>query len=173
MARETFFGRNMVGQAEWELRGAGDARIRAAETRLTTLEAASRPRGLLGRAAVTADQGAITVQVTLTGVTVTVTPLANRYIRVYAETYFQNTAVNFAAGARMFLVMDGGNIQQCDYRLTQANVPEKFTASVIVTPSAASHTFVAQADNGGGGTVTMIAGAAYPTYIMVEDLGGT
>jgi hypothetical protein len=38
MARDTFFGRNMVGQAEWERRGAGDGRIKAAETRLDELE---------------------------------------------------------------------------------------------------------------------------------------
>jgi hypothetical protein len=38
MARDTFFGRNMVGQAEWELRGANDGRIKAAESRLVTAE---------------------------------------------------------------------------------------------------------------------------------------
>lgn len=38
MGRDTFFGRNIVGQQEWELRGTSDAQLRAMESRATLLE---------------------------------------------------------------------------------------------------------------------------------------
>jgi hypothetical protein len=45
-------------------------------------------------------------------------------------------------------------------------------ASVILTPSAAAHTYKLSAQRQGGtGNITMNAAAATPAYILVEDIG--
>jgi hypothetical protein len=126
---------------------------------------------LLGQSPpITANQSGITTQVAITGASVTVTVAAGRSLRIHGECYFQNDTVNVVAGARLFIQQDGTQIQQCDRRLTGANVPEKFQADVIVSPAAGTHTYRLTCDNGGGGNLTMVAGATYPAYISVEDI---
>jgi hypothetical protein len=138
------------------------------------------PVGLLGQARVTANSAAATNLNNYMSVNVTVPD--GRTLRVKFETYLQNSQVNVAAGGRVGLYQDNaaatgigqtGQIQQSDLRLTAANVPEKFTCEAIVSPTAGSHTFSATLDNGGGGNITLIAGAGYPTILQVEDITPT
>lgn len=131
------------------------------------------PVGQLGYAAVTANQGSITTQTPITGLSVNVAVPAGRVLRVRAEMYFQNSGVNTGAGARMFILQDGVQVQQNDQRLTTASIPEKYGSEVVLSPSAGSHTYSVNADNNAGGTVTMVAGATFPAYIIVEDITPT
>jgi hypothetical protein len=133
----------------------------------------SVPVGLLGHARVTTNQSAITTGSPINGLSVNVSVPDGRILKIRAEAYFENSAVNAVAGARMFIQQNGSNIQQVDHRLTAANIPEKFIGEVIVSPSAGSHTFRVFADNGTGGTVQLIAGAAYPAILTVEDITPT
>jgi hypothetical protein len=140
----------------------------------------SVPVGILGQARVTVNSAAAANLNNYMSVTVNVP--AGRTLRVKFETYIQNNTVNTLAGARVGIYQDAtgttgiggtGQIQQSDLRLTAANVPEKFTCEVLVSPSAGSHTFSVNMDNGGGGSITSVAGGGYPTILQVEDVSPT
>lgn len=138
----------------------------------TPAPASTAPSSTLAYNQVVANQAGITTQTALTGLSVTVTVSEGRRLRITGEAYFQNSSVNVAAGARMFIKEDGTQLQQNDQRLTAANIPEKFTSAAVISPSAGTHTYSLTADNGGGGTAQMVAGAGYPAFILVEDITG-
>lgn len=131
------------------------------------------PVGLLAQAQLTANQAAITTETDIIGLSLNVSVPSGRVIKLRVETYLQNSAINAAAGARMFIKEGSTYLQQSDLRLTATAVPEKFIAEAIISPTAGAHTYIVRVDNGGGGTVTLVAGAGFPTVFYAMDVTPT
>lgn len=127
--------------------------------------------GVLGRTQVTANQGSIVAEVDLTSLSVTVTvPYAGHCIKITGHADFLNDTINGAAS--FFLQQDGTQIQRFFTTPSPVvNQPMGAHLVAVVTPTAASHTYKLRAARSNTGTVTMEAGATFPAFILVEDLG--
>lgn len=128
---------------------------------------ASDFNGVLSYAQVVADQGAITTSTDLTGLTTTVTVGDNRRIKVTGHVAQWNRAAGTVSFVQLRL-LEGATLLQ--YILDSSN--NNFAGShfsAILTPTPGSHTYKLQANC--DGTITLIASATNPAYIMVEDLG--
>ena len=128
-----------------------------------------QPRGILqgGYAQVTANQGSITAVVDLTGLSITVTVGAGRRIRVSGHVIMSNTAI----GNCVVYIYEGGTqLQEHIITCAAANGFTTNTPSVILQPSAGTHTYKlrAQASSGTGSTTAL---AIDPAWIMAEDIG--
>lgn len=125
---------------------------------------------VLGYAQVIANQGSITAAVDLTGLTVTVTvPYAGHRVRITGSCELVNTT---GGNGVILLIMEGATqLKQHATGGGTANVAVGVEASVVLVPTAASHTYKLQAQTQVGGTGTMNASATNPAYILVEDLG--
>ena len=137
---------------------------------LTAANVGKIPGGWIGYEQVVANQGTITTAVDLTGLTVTVTVGTTRRVRISAEGSFGSTvAADYAA----LFIFEGAT------QLGGRSVPMPNTAattgafsSVVLTPTAGSHTYKLRAAlASGAGVVTLNASATAPAFILVEDLG--
>jgi hypothetical protein len=126
-------------------------------------------QGLLGYAQVTANQGSITAVVSLTGLSVTVTVVANRRIKITGQAQFSNTV---AGDGDLFNIAEGaGNLMVATGAHPLANTTFTLHSSLILTPTAGSHTYFLSAQTQTGGTATMQAASNAPAFILVEDIG--
>jgi hypothetical protein len=127
---------------------------------------------VLGYAQVTANQGTFTTEVDLTSLTVTVTvPYAAHRIKVSAFAAFQSSV---ASDTVAFRIKEGATVlQECGVVLpSTANNNVGVTATVVLVPTAAAHTYKLSAlKELGTGNITMGASATAPAFILVEDLG--
>jgi hypothetical protein len=135
---------------------------------LTAAQQNDLEQGTLGYAQVTANQTGITTVVDLTGLTVTVTVVAGRRIRIMGSATFQNNTLD--AIAEMTILEDATTIQTADITCRPASSNQLLDATVIRQPSVGSHTYKLKAA-AGGGTVQMSASATAPAFILVEDIG--
>lgn len=123
--------------------------------------------GQIGYAQVIANQAGITTEVDLTGLTIAVTVGTGRRIKItgYAE-YNSNAAATIITriyeGATML------NIFQA-YQATAGNGCSN-NAVAILSPNAGSHTYKLTGQVSGG-TGSLLAGATFPSFILVEDIG--
>lgn len=126
--------------------------------------------GTLGYAQATVSQTGITnLTVDLTGLSVAVTVGTGRRIRISAEVIEWTRT----AGTVTFVLL-GINEGATVLTLKTIGINNNYngaTASVILTPSAGSHTYKLTGRTDVGGTVTMSATATAPAYILVEDIG--
>ncbi len=135
------------------------------------VEWANAAFGTLGYAEVTANQGGITSETDLTGLSVTVTVAANRRVRITAKT---ECASNNANDVAAFRIKEGASTleERTGPVMPLANVSVGVDTSVAVTPSAGAHTYkLSLARAVGAGTLTMSAFATRKAYILVEDIG--
>jgi hypothetical protein len=128
------------------------------------------PQGVLAYAQITANQASVGTSPTdITGLLVSVTVPAGRRIRISAQTFFQ-------AGAATYIntqIQEGATtLQQSQLPIDPAGgaINSSLPSSVVLIPSAGTHTYKLQG-NCGTGTVTFLASATFPAYIMVEDIG--
>lgn len=123
------------------------------------------PLGVLGYAQITANQGTITTEVDLTGLTVTVNVEANRRIRLTGQASFTGgTGTAILRIKESTTQLQNGNIEQ------PAGNTESIHVQVVITPSQGSHTYkLTGAATGTATTVT--ASATSPAFILVEDIG--
>lgn len=136
----------------------------------TAANHAKMPGGWIGYAETVAAQGGITTEVDLAGLSVTVTVGSNRRIRVTADITLLPTGTTTQAyikeGSthlkRFAFINDSGS------GLTTPALHQ--AGSVILTPTAGSHTYKLSADSGGLGASTS-ANSSDPHFILVEDLG--
>jgi hypothetical protein len=139
------------------------------EAALVAGELDALPKGYLGHAQVTANQAGISGITDLTGLEVTVDLPANRRIRVSAVVMGnQNTS---AAYPEVHIYEGATDLT----RITQyvsASGTNGFHPAIILEPSAGVHTYKLRAATGPG-TLTILAGATYPAFILVEDIGST
>lgn len=128
------------------------------------------PRGRLGYVAVTANQATITVEADLTGIAATVTVGSGRRIRVTVEISLASTVAGDTATLN---IKEGATfLQTRDITLPTAGATGMLSASVILTPTAAAHTYKASLQRSAGtGVLNSTASAARPAFILVEDIG--
>lgn len=129
------------------------------------------PKGKMGYAQVTANQGSITTVVDLTSLTLTFTALASRYYKVTGFGLIQSTVAD-----DMFTVTitdsGGTQLQQASIQLRVANVTQMFIVQYVVQPGAGSKTYKLRAARASGsGTGTLTAAATFPAFILAEDIG--
>jgi len=124
--------------------------------------------GQLGYAQVVADQTGITTVTDLTGLSVVVIVATSRRIKISGHVFvLQNTSTgipdgNFQEGATVL-----GRLGSDDLSAGQRTV---WDTSVVLTPSAGSHTYKLTASTSAG-TLDVKASATNPAYILVEDIG--
>lgn len=126
--------------------------------------------GTLGYAQNITNQTPIISIVDLTGLSVAVMVGTGRRIRVTGHVLAGSTAINDTIS---LLVRESSTeLQITEFRNGAANASEGLPITVILTPSAGSHTYkLSMRRSSGTGTLTMSAGASYPAFILVEDIG--
>jgi hypothetical protein len=132
----------------------------------------SVPVGQLGYAQVTASQGSITTQTDLIGLSVNVVVPSGRILKISAQTLMNSTVADDVLGVE---IMEGATrLAALRDNPSVANQNIEVSGSAIVSPSAGAHTYKLQALRfAGTGTVTMVAAADAPAYILVEDITPT
>lgn len=127
--------------------------------------------GWHGYAEATADQTGVTsTETDLTSLSVTVTVLPNRRIRVSGEAMLASTVAGDTAD--LYINDNGSRIQLRRVTLAVANAHQSVHASRILTPAAGSHTFkLSFVRASGTGSIANSASSTHPSYILVEDLG--
>lgn len=107
----------------------------------------------------------------LTGLSVTVTVATGRRLKItgHARSWLLDTADNRIA----FRIQEGATVlNENILRLSVANEAEEGgDVTAVIAPSAGSHTYKLTAGVIDSGTATMNAGATYPAFILVEDIG--
>jgi hypothetical protein len=140
---------------------------------LTAAQMNDIPQGSLGYIATSTAQGSITAFVDLTTLTLTVTVVAGRRIRIQGFVHIQSTATNDIMGLR--LLEDGGNpgglLIQNNVSSPVANWGVGCHLHCIRTPTVGAHTWKLQAGRDSGtGTITA-AHATTPGWLLIEDIG--
>lgn len=137
---------------------------------LTASQVNDLPQGTIGYAQVQANQTGITTEVDLTTLTVTVTLVAGRRIRIVGSILVQSTV---AGDAMEMNIKEGTTILQVGVEIEGlANQYVSIEKSVVIQPSAGTHTYKLSLQRLiGTGTLTMIAAANATAFILVEDIG--
>jgi hypothetical protein len=150
--------------------------VGASQRKLTTdatpaaVQARIVAAGLLGYAEVTANQTTISTETDLTNLTVTVEVAASRRIEVSTKINSQPSTNDNAAVLR--IKESTTNLQLISLVLGRTNASETLAGSVILTPSAGSHTYKLSLQMAvGTGTVDLIASSTNPAFILVKDIG--
>lgn len=125
---------------------------------------------IIGYSQAVANQAGITALVDLTGLSVNISVPAGRRIRISGRILQQN---NTADGRNTLSIFEGGTQVQFEAQVIRtANSTIGSEVSVVISPSAGTHTYNLKASTTIG-TMTMIASATAPAYILVEDITGT
>ncbi|HEY5667894.1 MAG TPA: hypothetical protein VIR03_01890 [Candidatus Saccharimonadales bacterium] len=126
--------------------------------------------GTLGYATNTTSQTGITTPTDLTGESLTVTVPANHRIRISTMNRLYGSTVGGVPGTR---IMEGATqLQDCLYHIQTPLQGDTLPCSVILTPTAGSHTYTVQLYlEAGSGTVSSGPAATAPAYMLVEDIG--
>lgn len=122
---------------------------------------------VLGYAQVTASQGAITGAVDATSLSVAVTvPAGGRRVKITGYSNMESTTATDRVN--MFIMEGATQLNFAAQYVGVANQAVTVRPEVILTPSAATHTYKLQVSRTGGGTATMDAASTNPCYILVE-----
>lgn len=137
---------------------------------IQALAEAVDPLGLVAIATRTADQGGVTGEVDVTGLSVTFTVAANRRIRLALTMRVDSTVAGDTV--RLYIKEGGTVVQTIDARLGAALVGDTMVGWTVITPSAGAHTYKATIQRVlGTGTLTSRATATNPAHLIAEDLG--
>lgn len=135
---------------------------------LTAANVNKLPGGWIGYNQVTANQLTIGLTATdLTGLSVAVTVGTSRRIRISASAAVQQRTS--AALAELDIYEGATRLQRFPTSIP-AELYDVLTPSVVLTPTAGSHTYKLTMLTSSG-TVDMLAAADWPAFILVEDLG--
>lgn len=127
------------------------------------------PGSTLGYAEATVDQGTLTTEVDLIGLTSTITVPAGRRLRISLKTEVRGTAND----VYVYNIKEGATVlQRMTGRLPSAS-SETVNAAVIVTPTAGTHTYKASASLATGTGIINGASTTYPAYLLIEDITGS
>lgn len=137
----------------------------------TPATATGAPSSILGYSEVTANQaGIVGANSDLTGLTLSVTVTAGRRIKISGHTLSRSTVANdvFQVG-----IYEGATL----INAAKDSVPTTDDLSVdvfaVITPSAGSHTYkLVGLRSSGSGSITVAAGATFPSFILIEDITG-
>jgi hypothetical protein len=125
------------------------------------------PWGTLGYAQTTSAQSSITTAVDLTSLTVTVTVGSGRRIRVSGQV---GMTIATPGGQVEVNIYEGGTQLKRSVQTLGAVTVATYQPSVVLTPSAGSHTYNLKALANAGIAATF-ASATDPNWILVEDIG--
>lgn len=126
------------------------------------------PWGTLGFAQVTTTQSGITTVTDLTGLTTTVTVGTGRRIRITGFIRWQQAT---STSNPVIQIQEGATIlADAVFVQAAAGWQGNFTAEVVLTPSAGSHTYKLTLQTNAG-SVSSFAAATEPAFILVEDIG--
>jgi hypothetical protein len=126
---------------------------------------------VLGYAQVTAIQSGITTVVDLTSLTVTVTvPYAAHRVKISAHCLCDSSVAGDVANVS---IQEGATVLQIGkIYLPLSATQYTMHVEAVVVPTAASHTYkLTMVRDTGSGNLRMVAGATFPAFILVEDLG--
>lgn len=129
------------------------------------------PANTLAYAQITANQGTITTEVDIAGLTVTVVVSEGRRLRItgYADVY--STVTDDIGVLRIY--QDGVTVQRGLSPKMLANNGTPISVTAVVSPTAGVHTYKLTAQRiTGTGTMSLEAGALLPAFILVEDITG-
>lgn len=137
----------------------------------TPAAASGAPSSTLAYAEVVANQGSITTEVDLTGLSVTVNVPAGRRLLITGNALAASTIANDRID---FVIQeDGVQIQNGAETADVASQVIATQASIVRSPSAGSHTYKLRMGRGvGTGTITMTAASTIPAFLLVEDITG-
>lgn len=132
--------------------------------------------GQLGYAQIVANQAGITTLVDITGLFAVVTVGTGRRIKITASGHVFSSEGTFNTGGGLVHIQEGATgltgIQMFNLNATAG---QHFNRSVIISPSAGTHTYKLTIErNVGAGTLTVQADSGAnrgPTFILVEDIG--
>lgn len=129
------------------------------------------PRGRVGYAQVVANQTGITTVVDLTGLTVTFTAAAGRRYRISMSCKVLSTVVGDAV--KVAITDSGGTeIQNAEIINQSGATGQSMGCAVVLVPGAGSVTYKLRATRTSGtGSVSVLAGATSPAFILAEDIG--
>jgi hypothetical protein len=129
------------------------------------------PKGKVGLASITASTATYTTTITDLGLSVTFTALASRFYKITGVVLIQSTVADDSVA---LYIRDGSGtqLQQASQQLRLASVSQVVTAMVTVQPGAGSKTYKLSSNRlTGTGNVNVVAGATFPAFILVEDIG--
>lgn len=130
-----------------------------------------QPSSTLGYAEVVADQGGITTEVDLIGLTTSVTVAAGRRVRITGYTDVRSTVANDALRLALKEGTTVFNIGRVHTGV--ASQSDQIVVHHVLTPSAGTHTYkLTLMREAGTGTLTSQATVAAPAFILVEDITG-
>lgn len=130
------------------------------------------PGSTLAYAQATANQGFITTEADLTELSATVSVPAGRRLRLSAHSYPHSSV---AADEATLRIKEGTTqLTQTSVTLGTVNRAYALDASVVITPTAGTHTYkLTMQRSNGTGNVTNNASATFPAFILVEDITGS
>lgn len=139
---------------------------------LTAAQMNNLPWGLQDYDEVTANQTGIASGAVrdLTGLSSTFTYVANRRIKISAKCQF---TVGASACNVNLLIQEGATVLASQELFAAASSPQGRVVSVIITPTAGSHTYKLTVSFGDNANNLLAAAATNPSYILVEDMGAT
>ena len=128
------------------------------------------PGGCIAVAQLTAGFAFSTSPIDIPGLAVTFTAAAGRRFKVTAEMYVQTTVTGDRIG---FVIANAGGASLASaVFVATANNGEMITRSLITTPAAGPVTYKLRGYRAAGtGSVSMVATASDPAFIIVEDVG--
>jgi hypothetical protein len=139
---------------------------------LTSTQANQWPRGIMAFGTRTSNTGALAVE-TVTITAISFTAVANRYYKI---TYFEPQSIG--AGTLTFADMaikqgttTAGTLLNLATLSPSATVRQGNSCECITTFSSGTVNIVATVGPNGGGTINCTAGATFPAFLIVEDLG--
>lgn len=140
---------------------------------LTATNLAKVAGGWIGYNEVTANQAGIVGTVTdLTGLTHAVTVGTGRRVRVTASIQWSSTGAGEIATCA---IQEGATVLQSrSLAIAGAGTTGTMEFSVVMAPTSGAHTYKLTLVRATAvGSVTMVATAAAPSFILTEDLGST
>lgn len=140
------------------------------DTRADAKTNGAAPGGVLGYSQVTANQSGITSETDLTSMTLTISPPANRRIKI---TFSGLVTGSVANDVYLVRIKEGSTTLTYDQNnIHAASVDQGVDGSIVLIPTAATHTYKLSLQRlTGTGSLTWTAAATRPGWLLIEDLG--
>ena len=130
-----------------------------------------KPWGIVGYAQSVAGQSGVTTVTDVTGATITFVAAANRRYKITGQFLAASTVVGDTIRLE---IADGSNVTQFLSQLYASITGQSNVLPItnVVSPAAGSITYKLRFSRAAGtGTISYAAGATFPAFILIEDIG--